>query len=160
MVGSLHQTVTVKAIPKEKLKVMLKVTHKFVSSGILGPLHGLCLLLLSTGRIDPEFGCKCRIVLFFGECAKITKSFRSADILKKPNHNFQQILDLLKQITTKPSSHLPRKAWAGWGFGFLHMSFSRATSSLQQHRSLQPHIQDSPNTVCTPRSCSPGSTQP
>ena len=68
--------------------------------------------------------------------------------------------DPLKQISINPSSHLPKGAWADWAFEFLHMSFSRAFSSLQQHCSLQPHIQGSPNTVCTPRSCSPGSTQP
>ena len=45
-----------------------------VYSGILGPLHGLCLLLLSTARIDQEFGCKSRIVIYLGECAKIPKS--------------------------------------------------------------------------------------
>ena len=53
------------------------------SSGVLVPLHGLSILLLSTDRIDPEFGCKSRIIIylvlpiFFSNTAFFTFVFRT-----------------------------------------------------------------------------------
>ena len=34
-------------------------------SGVLGPLHGLFILLLSTDRVDRDLGCKCQLLLYF-----------------------------------------------------------------------------------------------